>query len=161
MKLFEPDKILDKYQDLDIAELKEMGIKYIFMDIDNTLAPYYEAVADDNAKEFIAKLLNADLKIILVSNNKEYRVKTFAESIPLPYHYFSLKPLPFTYNKLVKQHKLSKNEVLCMGDQLLTDVLGARLAGLRVYYTKPLVDKDSFSTKINRKIERIIMRNYQ
>lgn len=161
IKILRPDKILEKYQDLDIDKLKAKGISYIFMDIDNTLAPYYESVADDNAIAFINKLTKANIGVYLVSNNHEDRVKTYADSLNLPYHHFSLKPLPFTYLKLLKQLNLKKENVLCMGDQLMTDVIGARLAGLMVYYVKPLVDKDSFSTKINRKIERVIMRNYK
>ena len=40
------------------------------MDIDNTLAPYYEKTADKEARDFIHKLQNAGFVIVLVSNNK-------------------------------------------------------------------------------------------
>lgn len=160
LKLFKPDRILDRYQDLDIEELKRCGIAHIFMDIDNTLAPYYEKVADKNAIDFINELKKNGINVVLVSNNKKQRVKTFADSLNLDYEYFALKPFPFAYNRIAKRLNIRKTNVLCMGDQVLTDVIAARLANMRVYYTKPLVDKDSFSTKINRKIEKFIMRHY-
>ncbi len=161
MSIFKPDRFLKHYRDLDLDVLKEEGVSHIFMDIDNTLAPYYEKTADKEARDFIHKLQNAGFVIVLVSNNKQERVKTFADSLKLPYRYFALKPLPFTYRSLLKKYGIKKSRAICIGDQLLTDVLGAHFAGIRVFLTKPLVDKDSFSTRINRHIEKLIMRNWQ
>lgn len=159
--LLKPDKIIDSYDSLDLDELRSLKITHIFMDIDNTLAPYYDKVASSDCITYIDFLKKEGFTVVLVSNNKKERVETFAKSLGLDYRYFSLKPLPFTYLELLKDYHIGKENVLCVGDQVLTDVIGARLAGLRVYYSKPLVEKDSFSTKINRKLERIIMRHYK
>ena len=48
--------------------------------------------------------------------------------------------------------------MISLGDQMLTDLIGANLAGLYTVYTKQLVEKDSITTKINRKIERWIFK---
>ena len=49
--------------------------------------------------------------------------------------------------------------MISLGDQMLTDLIGANLAGLYTVYTKQLVEKDSITTKINRKIERWIFKH--
>ncbi|MDB5040494.1 MAG: superfamily, partial [Candidatus Eremiobacteraeota bacterium] len=45
---------------------------------------------------------------------------------------------------------------IVIGDQLFTDVLGARLVGLRAILTKPLVEVDFPLTRVLRFLERTI-----
>ncbi len=158
-KFFKPDYVFKKIYDLDFDILK--GIKTLFIDIDNTLTPYYQELADEKTKKFINKLNELNIKIILVSNNNKNRVKRFAESLDLEFNYLSMKPLPFTFLKLIKKYKLNKNETMAIGDQILTDVLAANLTGIYSCYVYPIIDKDSFMTSINRKIENIIRRIYK
>ena len=54
--------------------------------------------------------------------------------------------------------ELKPEEVVVIGDQLFTDVLGAKLAGLEVILVDPLVRYDPWNTRPLRWIERIVMR---
>ena len=45
-----------------------------------------------------------------------------------------------------------------LGDQLLTDILGANLSGCYGIYTKQLYEKDTPTTARNRRIENLIWR---
>lgn len=54
---------------------------------------------------------------------------------------------------------LPKEEIVVVGDQLLTDVLGGNRGGLYTILVIPVVESDGFFTKFNRMIERRIM-NY-
>lgn len=156
--LFKPEAVLEKYQDFPAQDLKEKGIKAVFLDIDNTIAAYYQKEADDAAKAFIKELKDLGMIVILISNNNEQRVGTYAKSIDLPYYFHSLKPLPFRYFKVMKEYGLKRYEVVCLGDQLLTDVLAGKLSGIKAYYTKPIINKDSITTVINRRIEKLIFK---
>jgi uncharacterized protein len=53
--------------------------------------------------------------------------------------------------------KLKKEEVVVIGDQLLTDVLGGNRFGVHTILVVPVADTDGFFTRINRKIERKIL----
>lgn len=159
MNLFKPNEILANFKDLDIISLKQKGYNTIFIDIDNTIAlPDTELTASFDAKSFINELKNNDFRVIILSNNNKKRVEPYAQSINCDYLHFALKPLPFSYLKLIKKYKLNKDKIICMGDQLLTDCVGANLLGLYSIYSKQLVEKDILFTKLNRIIERKIFK---
>ena len=45
-----------------------------------------------------------------------------------------------------------------VGDQLFTDVLGAKLLGLRTILTEPLIANDFPATRLLRLLERVVRR---
>ena len=55
--------------------------------------------------------------------------------------------------------QLQPDEVVVIGDQLLTDVLGGNRVGLHTILVVPVAQTDGLVTRFNRKIERRIMRN--
>ena len=61
--------------------------------------------------------------------------------------------------KAVKDMNLKKEEVVVIGDQLLTDVLGGNRNGFQTILVVPVASTDGFFTRINRMIERRIMEN--
>lgn len=158
MSIFKPDLLIENYKKLDLQYLKDRGFNVILLDVDNTIIPYYVKLPDDKAKEFVKKLKDNGFKVIVVSNNTNSRVKEVAASIESDYICWALKPLPFKVNKLIKKRHLDRNKILIMGDQLLTDVLCGKLAKIYTIYVKPISEVDSFTTKINRKIERFIFK---
>ena len=68
------------------------------------------------------------------------------------------KPLPRGFRRALNVLELSAAEAVVIGDQLFTDVLGAKLAGLEVILVEPLVRHDPLNTLPLRWLERIIMR---
>lgn len=159
MNIFKPVEIIKKYQDFDIEKYKVYGYNAILIDIDNTLAiPDSQLKADLNAIKFVNKLKNNGFKVIIYSNNKLSRVKPFAESLDCKYVTWAFKPLPFKYLTTIKKFNLDRKKTLSLGDQILTDCIGSNLVGIEFIYTKQLVEKDSWKTVINRKIERLIFK---
>lgn len=153
-----PNLYIEHYKDIDLNFIRQKGIKALFIDVDNTLVPYFEPLPTDEAKEFISKCLALDFKICIISNNTQERVDRFASSINLPYYHFASKPLPFKYIKAMKEMHLNKKEIAVLGDQLMTDVIGGKLMGFMTILQKPLVEKDLIYTKINRKIEKSLLK---
>lgn len=54
--------------------------------------------------------------------------------------------------------KVSEENVVVIGDQLITDVLGANRRGLQSILVKPMVPNDNIFTWANRTIERGLLR---
>ena len=157
--VFVPDKCLKTYRDLTVKQLKTWGCRCLLLDLDNTLVPYDVRLADQQVRDFVAEIQAADIEIILTSNNSRQRVQPFAEDLGLKFYASMLKPLAGVYQKILKDINVQdKSEVLCLGDQLLTDVWGAHNAGLRVVWVRPLVERDLWSTRINRFFEHRIYR---
>ncbi len=158
MSIFKPNKLLNNFNELDIVYLKEKGFNTVFLDVDNTITPYFVKIPDEKGRAFVEKLKNNGFKVIVLSNNTDTRVKEVANSINCEYVSWAFKPLPFKAKKLIRKNKLDKNKIFIMGDQLLTDVLCGNLLGIYSIYVKPISEVDSFTTKINRKFERLIFK---
>lgn len=139
--------------------LLEKGIKGIITDLDNTLVPWNVADATPKVKQWFSAMTEHDIKITVMSNNNEDRVKVFSEPLKIPYVYKANKPLGKGFKKAVSLMGIEKKQVVVLGDQLLTDILGGNLAGLYTVLVAPIVETDAKITKFNRKIERRILRS--
>ena len=81
--------------------------------------------------------------------------------LDIPYIYFAKKPLKYGFKKAKEILNIEENNTIAViGDQVLTDVLGANRCNMYSILVKPLHNKDIFVTKINRLIENKILRKY-
>ena len=158
MSLFKPKQILDRFTQLDIDDLKNRGFKAVFIDVDNTITAPGSGELTEEANKFINDISKVGLKPIIVSNNTKKRVEMFIGDSDVEYTYWAMKPLPFTFKRLAKKNGYDIRECVAIGDQLLTDILGANLSGCYGIYSKQLEEKDTPLTKINRRIEKLIWR---
>ena len=72
-----------------------------------------------------------------------------------------MKPLTVGLGKIKKRYHLEKNEMLMIGDQLVTDILSGKLFGIKTALVEPLGKKDLKITSLNRKIENNIIEKYR
>ena len=82
-KKFYPKKILRSVYSINFKKYYKMGFRGILFDIDNTLVPHGQK-ADERTVNFFKKLKNIGFKFCLISNNKEERVKPFADAVDAP-----------------------------------------------------------------------------
>lgn len=155
-KLFTPDYYIRNYQALDVTRLLEKHIKVLVCDIDNTLVAHDEKYPNEQVKLFIQNIKNAGIKVVLVSNNVKERVETFAKDLDVKTYPFARKPLKGTYVKMMKDSGCKASEIAVLGDQLLTDMLGANRVGFYTILTNPVAQKDLTCTKINRVFENVV-----
>ena len=159
MKIFKPDFYLKNIFSLTPEFCKNNGIKALLLDADNTLCIYHTNYPVDGVLEWINKMQKADIKLYILSNSKPERLKIFAKNVNLPYFYMSLKPLPFKTLKAVKALGFDKQEVALVGDQLFTDVLGGKFAGIKTIWLDYIREEESKFFKFKRKIEKRIKKN--
>ena len=137
-KLFKPKEILDIYSAFDMQKHFDDGFDTILLDIDNTIAIPDTGHMDENAKQFINDLKKVGYKVCIFSNNTYDRVKSFVGDNDVNFLSRVCKPLPFGFYKAFKKLNTTKNKTIVMGDQLLTDILGANLSGCYGIYCKQL-----------------------
>lgn len=157
-----PDYYYKSIYDIPLEALYEKGIRLILTDLDNTLISYSETDPSDKLFEFKRKIEALGFEFILVSNSRKHRVDHFANLYNIPYVKFSTKPLKRGIKKAI--HKVAKkdytyDEVVLLGDQLMTDVLGGKRCKINVILIEP-IDKrtDVLSTRINRGIENFFLK---
>ena len=154
LKQFMPDQYVKSVYDISINELKENGIKGIITDLDNTLVEWDRADATDEVIAWFEEVRKYGFEIVIVSNNKEKRVKSFSEPHKITFIHSAKKPLSRAFKTAAKLMKLKREEVVVIGDQLLTDVLGGNRSGFQTILVVPVTKTDGFFTRINRRIER-------
>lgn len=154
--IFRPTYTIDSIYNLDINALKNMGIKAIFSDLDNTLLAWNNFETDDALQKLERRLADADIKLIVISNNSSERISKVLDVYRIEFAARARKPLPIGINKAIAKYNLNKSDVLMVGDQLLTDIVAGNLAGVRTVLVKPLVETDKWNTRINRCVEKFI-----
>lgn len=146
--------------DIDYSKLYEEGKRIILMDIDNTLIPYDVSTPDESLINLLKNIIGMGFKIVFISNNHKRRVEPFASLFNSDYVYSAWKPLKKGYKRALKltKHKHIE-EIIAIGDQVMTDVLGANKVGIKCILVKPLkIVNEKWYTKLNRKIESRIIR---
>ncbi|MFS0672882.1 YqeG family HAD IIIA-type phosphatase [Ornithinibacillus sp. 179-J 7C1 HS] len=159
LKRFLPNEHVKSIFDINPIVLKEKGIKGIITDLDNTLVAWDVKDASTEVIEWFKLMKDNGIKVTIISNNKEDRVKMFSEPLGTPFVFSARKPLRRAFITAAKKMGLKKEEIVVIGDQLLTDVLGGNSAGFYTILVVPIVQTDEKITQFNRSIERKIM-NY-
>lgn len=153
---FYPDVYMDSAYEIAYEKLYEKGFRGIIFDIDNTLVPH-GAPADSRSIDLFKRLGYIGYKSMLLSNNKEPRVKSFSDRVGSNYIYKANKPFPASYNKAMELMGTTPDNTLFVGDQLFTDVWGAKKAGILTYLVKPINPKEEIQIVLKRYLEKIVL----
>lgn len=155
-----PSLYLDSVKNINPMLLKKNNIKGLILDVDNTLIDYYRNLVD-GAEKWCEELKNEGIKCIILSNsNKKRKVEEVAEKLNIDYIMFAKKPLKSGFKRALSKLELKPEEVAVVGDQLFTDVIGAKRMNMFSILVKQVGEKDIFITKLKRPIENAIIRKY-
>ena len=145
---------------IPFEKLYDEGYRGIIFDIDNTLV-MHGAPADERAKKLFARLKKLGFACCLLSNNQEPRVKMFNEDVQVNYIFNAHKPSTINYEKAMKLMGTDKTNTIFIGDQLFTDVWGAKRTGIRNILVKPIHPKEEIQIVFKRKLEKIVLYFYK
>ena len=160
-KMFFPDAYLESVHAIDFKGFKEKGYKAILFDIDNTLV-CHGAPATPEIITFFEELREMGYQAMVMSNNKEPRVKSFAEAVGnIGYVYKAAKPAKRSYLHCMKKMGTDISNTLFVGDQLFTDVWGAKRCGIFSILVKPINPKEEIQIVLKRYLERIVLYFYK
>ena len=157
--MFFPDQYVASTYVIDFEKLYEEGVRGLIFDIDNTLVPH-GAPADGRAIALFKRLKDIGFKCCLISNNQEPRVAMFNEPIQVDYVYDAHKPSTKNYKKAMEIMHTDTTNTIFIGDQLFTDVWGAKRAGIRNILVKPIHPKEEIQIVLKRYLEKIVLHFY-
>jgi len=160
LRSFYPAEQAESTFAIDYEKLWERGFRGIIFDIDNTLVGHDEP-ADERAILHAEKVRALGFKLCIVSNNKEPRVKAFAEALNATYVFDAKKPSRKGYEEAMKRMDTDRSNTVAIGDQLITDIWGANRAGVHNIFVKQLYKKEPGNIVFKRKLEAIIMFFYR
>lgn len=141
--------------------LNKHNIKGLILDVDNTIIDI-DRNMDDKVKEWVEYLKTQGIKFCIVSNtNKHDKVKGVSEILNIPYFYFAKKPFKKGFIQAKNLMELEEQNIAAVGDQIMTDVIGANRCKMFSILVEPISKKDIFITRVKRPIEKFIINRYQ
>lgn len=155
-----PKVYLDSTYDIDFEQYYQDGYRAIIFDIDNTLVPH-GAPADQRAIALFKRLHALGYQTMMLSNNKEPRVKMFCDAVDAEYIYKAGKPNPANYREAMKRMHTDEKNTLFVGDQIFTDVWGANKAGIYSILVKPIHPKEEIQIVLKRYLEKVVLFCYK
>ena len=157
---FYPDTWVDSTYQIDFDELYKKGYRGLIFDIDNTLVPHGEP-ADERAKALFAHLKELGFSCCLLSNNQLERVQMFNRDVQVHYIEDAHKPSRKNYLKAMELMGTDLSDTVFIGDQLFTDVYGAKRTGMANILVKPINPKEEIQIILKRYLEKIVLHFYQ
>jgi len=162
MSIFRPFLLKKDVTSISPALLHEMGIKALLLDVDNTLTTHNSQHLPPAISQWLETVKGEGFTPVIVSNGNEKRVTPFANALGLPFTASAAKPFPCGFLRAMKERGLKREECVVIGDQIFTDVLGGKAAGMRVIQVLPIdTATDTAFIRFKRKLEKLVMKNWK
>lgn len=162
MPFMVPDRYFSRLSHVDVdRDILKRGYTHVLLDVDNTILTRDTYEIPRDVGWWLGRARTAGVEFCLVSNNWHHGVFELAEYLELPLVSHAMKPMPPAFLLAMHKIKAKHKKTLVIGDQLITDVLGAHFVGLPAYLLQPLVEQDLPHTLLLRNVERVIMNGRQ
>lgn len=159
MKRIIPDMYKKNIYEINYEKLKKMGKKYLFFDLDNTIISYLQNKPIKENKILFDKLKKMGFEVFIFSNSPSNRLEPFEKELNVKAFSESMKPLKKGYKKVLNMY--DKDKCVFIGDQIMTDVIGAKRNGLYVIFIDRINNKEPIYTKFWRFFEFFVLKRYE
>ncbi len=157
---FFPDRREESSWEVDYEELYRQGYRGVIFDIDNTLS-VHGGPPPEKTRQLFQRLRALGMSACLLSNNKESRVKPFAKEVSVPYICKAGKPSVRGYEAAMRRMGTDRDSTVLVGDQLFTDIWGARRAGIYSILVNPIDPHEEIQIVLKRYLERTVLHFYK
>jgi HAD superfamily phosphatase (TIGR01668 family) len=128
-----------KLSDITADFLVKNGVELLMLDLDNTIAPYGAELPPEPTLRWAESVLATGVRLYIISNSrKEGRVKAFAQALGVPYILRAKKPSPRKPREAMRALNVKPENAALAGDQIYTDILSAKLAGVTPILVEPI-----------------------
>ena len=150
-----PDYNLKSIYDINLEELKSLGIRAMLFDLDSTIMASKSGTYTEEMLGWLKKV-KENFFIAVISNNKnpEYieKVRNISD---FPLLFNACKPQTGPAKEFLQKYDLKANECALVGDRPLTDILCGKLLGCTTILVDSITaDKESKIVRLVRKLER-------
>ena len=128
--LITPEYVFKDVTHITPEWLAAKGIKALVLDIDNTLTADRSQELPEQVAGWLDAMRKSGIKLTIVSNGAEKRVRPFAQKLGLAYLYRAAKPLPFALMAAQRRMGVKRKQMAMVGDQLYADRMAAALYGI-------------------------------
>ncbi|MCF7890818.1 YqeG family HAD IIIA-type phosphatase [Candidatus Bipolaricaulota bacterium] len=156
--IFFPDERATTVEDVDYQKLIDSGIKAVIFDLDNTIARWGDERLAEEIIDLFERLTSMGLKVGILSNSRNEVIEDFVIDLPFPHLFNANKPSRKGFRSILEELDVSPQEAAMIGDQLLTDVLGANRLNMFTVRVEPIDPEMEYRfTKLNRIGEKTLL----
>jgi HAD superfamily phosphatase (TIGR01668 family) len=152
-----PDEYVASIYDIDLDKLRAQGRRLLLCDLDNTLVPWNHPDPPDALPDWLRSAWQAGFDVCIVSNNRGPRVTEFSRRSGLPAIADAGKPRRRGFMLAMRTFGAEPEETVMVGDQLFTDILGAKRCGVYAILVVPLHPREWWGTRLLRRLERLVL----
>ncbi len=144
-------------ESIDLHALWDGGKRLILLDVDNTLVQWKQENFSEEVLAWLAKAKGLGFELCILSNTRRVtRLHRIKERLGVEVVRGRFKPSRKMYRLALMKFNKSPHQAIMIGDQMLTDVLGANRSGIDAIWVKQIHHKEFGPTAINRFIERML-----
>ena len=151
-----PDFVFNKMTDVPFAQMYEDGFRFALLDMDNTIVEDHAEKPTSYTHEVMDILKKYQFTPCIVSNAKSSRSENFAKELGISYVSYAQKPSPKGIYRAMEMMGAKPEESVFFGDQLFTDIMAAKRAGIRAVFIEPYQKKEVFYVRLKRPAEWLI-----
>ena len=134
-----PDRCYDTIFEILPRDLARAGIRLLLADLDNTLTPYGVPTASPEVRAWKDALAACGVTLFVLSNNRsQTRPQIFSEDLEVPFIGHAGKPKPASFHLAMERMGCTPGETAIVGDQIFTDILGGKNAGVCTLLVEPI-----------------------
>lgn len=160
MALVTPWMRVHAISDIPVAALVDHNIRLVLVDRDNTCVPGDASSAPASVAAWIDSVKAASISVCFVSNNfHSTQVEASARELGIARVDHAMKPAPFALWYACKKMGVPTSQAVLIGDQVFTDLMAARLAGVRSILVDPQSTKELWYTRIFRQMEKLALKD--
>jgi len=154
-----PDYHIRSVLELTPSWLRELSLESLLLDADGTLKRYRDEQCAPGVIPWLDSMRQAGIGLCLVSNGLSDRIGQFAGPLGLSFVAKALKPLSGGCRKAMRKMGFRRESTAMVGDQLFSDILAGRLAGLTTFLVDPIhPEEEPWFTRLKRGPERWLLR---
>lgn len=161
MAFLHPDIWVPDVHAITKAHLDALGVRGLLVDLDDTLVGSNDQSVPADALAWTTSWAKRGFRVVILSNGRPERVARFADAARLPAFALAGKPFKKAFRKGLAALELAPEESVMIGDQIFTDVLGAKLAGTKSILVNPVSQAGLPHTRLLRRVEHHVMKGFQ
>ncbi len=155
---FIPDAYYESIYDIDLEALKRQGLSGLIVDLDNTLAAWRFGEPTPELAAWMDEVKAKGFRPYIVSNDLGPRVDLFTRFLGIPGRAKAGKPRHEAFRAAAESLGLPPAKVAVVGDQVFTDIFGAKPVGCYTILIVPISRREFFGTRLVRRVERAFLR---
>ena len=157
IKFIIPDSYYASIYDIDYDLLMKQKIDTILFDIDNTITKVDDLNVPQETINLFENLKTKNFKLLIFSNNHVERAQPISKILDVKMLADAGKPQKEAYDKALKILDSKKENTVAIGDQILSDIVGAKKYEIKSILVDQLSEENNIQTGMAQKLQKIMI----